>query len=126
MSTIKLTVLSNTYSIHRLSPAKHIPQIPATTEFYSLTLNKDEISIVCESQIPVKADKTENDWKCLKIIGPLDFSLTGILAKISNCLAQNKISIFAVSTFDTDYILVKNTKLQTTLEVLKTNDYLIV
>lgn len=61
----------------------------------------------------------------LKILGPLDFSLIGILASISSILAANKISIFAISTYDTDYILLKNDKVDEAVEILKANNYAI-
>jgi hypothetical protein len=65
-------------------------------------------------------------WNILKIVGPLDFSLVGILSKISGILAKEGISIFAISTYDTDYILVKSDKIDQTIEVLKRSDYEIV
>ena len=59
----------------------------------------------------INSEKSDTDWSCIKVEDPLDFSLTGILAKISTVLAKAKISIFVISTFDTDYILVKSEKL---------------
>jgi hypothetical protein len=66
---------------------------------------------VCEQKNVPGDVKVESDWRAIKVSGPLDFALTGILASIANPLAAAKISIFAISTFDTDYVLVKSSKL---------------
>lgn len=126
MPGISLTVLPGTYSIHQLESLKQLPDIPEEVDFYTFCRTADEISLVCPAELTVNAVKTESDWKCLKIVGPLDFSLTGILAGISSCLAEEKISIFAVSTFDTDYILIRTPTLQNTLKTLESNQYIII
>jgi hypothetical protein len=79
----------------------------------------DELSIVCaEEHVPpdVRADR---DWRALKVEGPLDLALTGILASLANPMAQAQINLFAVSTFDTDYLLVKGYNLARACEVLR-------
>jgi len=77
------------------------------------------LSIVCdEKNLPAKI-RAEKNWRALKIVGPLDFATTGILASLANPLTKAKISIFVISTFDTDYILVKNKNLEKTIEILK-------
>ena len=81
------------------------------------------MSVVCSSSVILNSEKSETGWSCIKVIGPLDFSLTGILSDISVILAKAKISIFAISTFDTDYILVKSEKLQAAKKVLKQAKY---
>ncbi|MFY9177249.1 MAG: ACT domain-containing protein [Caldicoprobacterales bacterium] len=70
--------------------------------------------------------KCEKDWRILKIEGPLDFSLIGILASISTVLAQKGISIFAISTYDTDYILVKNKDISSAIVALTDEGYEII
>ena len=90
-------------------------------DWYSITKTDDELSIVCEEKyVPVDVIK-ETDWKCFKIEGPLDFALIGILSKLSTILADNGISIFAISTYDTDYILVKSDKLEKSIKVFESN-----
>lgn len=86
----------------------------------------DELSVVLPTKhIPSQTVAREDNWSGLKIEGVLDFSLVGILAKISSLLADNNISIFAISTFNTDYILVKDDKLKEAIEVLVKADYII-
>ena len=72
------------------------------------------------------SDEVEKDWQALEVVGPLDFTLTGILSKISTILADEKISIFAISTFDTDYILVKSKNVSLATAALISNDYQII
>ena len=108
---LQLTILENLYTIHRFPPNHKIPDQVYESEFYSISKSEEELSVVCSSSIQLNSKKSEVGWSCIKVIGPLDFSLTGILAEISSVLAKSEISIFAISTFDTDYILVKLEKL---------------
>lgn len=103
-----------------------IPTWAKDSEFFSITKTLDELSIVCaEHDIPNDI-KCEKDWRILKIEGPLDFSIIGILASISTILAQKGISIFAVSTYDTDYILVKDCDIDNAIEELSNEKYEII
>lgn len=87
---------------------------------------EDELSVVLPTKhVPSQTVAREDNWSGLKIEGVLDFSLVGILAKISSLLADNNISIFAISTFNTDYILVKDDKLKEAITVLVKADYII-
>lgn len=91
-----------------------------------LAKTDDEISVVLPtSLVPIETLAREDEWRGLKIEGILDFSLVGILAKISSILADNSISIFAISTFNTDYILVKDQDFAKTITVLSQADYTI-
>lgn len=84
----------------------------------------DEISLVCRTEdTPADTLEREDSWRCFRICGVLDFSLTGILSAISAVLAENQIGIFAVSTYNTDYILVKSSNLDRAVEVLSQAGY---
>ncbi|MGP1782618.1 ACT domain-containing protein, partial [Shewanella frigidimarina] len=87
---------------------------------------KDEISVVVPATLILDSIEQEDDWRCLEVIGPLGFSMTGILANVSSTLADEKISIFAISTFDTDYILVKKDTLSAATKALKKKNYQII
>ncbi len=121
---LKLSILPNEYTIHRFAPESGIPAL--TGNFLSITRTDDELSIVCEADIPLKSEKSERGWACIKVLGPLDFGLTGILAGIASVLAEAEISIFAISTYDTDYILVKKEKLALAKEFLIQAEYVFV
>ena len=86
----------------------------------------EELSLVCPSDI-VPSNTTERDdgWRAFRIVGTLDFSLIGILARISEILASNEIGIFAISTYNTDYILTKEGNYDRALDVLKRSGYTI-
>lgn len=122
---MKLTLLSDPLAICRLSADDAVPEWAMIGEFVSITHTTDELSIVCaaknvpaEENVPssVKADR---GWRVLKVEGPLDLALTGVLASLANPLADAKINLFAVSTFDTDYLLVKEYNLARACDVLR-------
>jgi uncharacterized protein len=120
---LKLAVLDEEYAIHRFSPAKDIPSSVFQNDFFSITRTDEELSILCSARISLPSEKSEKGWACIKTLGPLDFALTGILAKISGILAEAEISIFTLSTYDTDYILVKTDKVATAKKALEKAGY---
>ena len=120
---LTLKLLKGKYGVCRLNKTQSIPEWSKKGEFFSITKTSDELSIVCfEDNIPNDI-KCEKNWRVLKIEGPLDFSLIGILASISTILAQKGISIFAISTYDTDYILVKNKDIDNAIDSLIKEGY---
>ena len=120
---LKLSVLEGLYTVHRFPSNHKIPEQICKSEFYSISKSEDELSIVCNSCILLDSEKSETDWSCIKVLGPLDFSCTGILADISAVLAKVEISIFVVSTFDTDYILIKSENLTLAGKALLSSGY---
>jgi len=123
---LTMKLLKEKYGVCRLNKNKLIPEWAQNSDFFSITKTCDELSIVC-SQDDIPNDiQCEKDWKILKIEGPLDFSLIGILASISTILAQKGISIFAISTYDTDYILVKNKHIRNAIDSLVKERYEII
>jgi hypothetical protein len=123
---LTMKLLKETFCVVRLEKDSEIPIWINKDSFYSITKTDDELSIVCPQASVPKYSKMEKDWRILKIEGVLDFSLVGILAAISTLLAENKISIFAISTYDTDYILVKEDKINEAISVLNENNYEII
>jgi uncharacterized protein len=115
---LTLSIQPDTLAICRLDPAAPIPSWVTTRDFVSITRTRDELSIVCAQRDVLAGIRCERDWRALKVDGTLDFALTGILASLTAPLADAGISIFAISTFDTDYLLVKETNLQRTIAVL--------
>ena len=120
---LQLSILENFLTIHRFPPNHEIPNQVYESEFYSISKTEGELSIVCSSSAQLNSEKAETGWSAIKIVGSLDFSLTGVLAKISAVLAEAVISIFAISTFDTDYILVKSEKLSGAKKALLASGY---
>jgi len=116
MTRLRFTTLKEEFSLHRLPLSDPVPESVFKAAFYSLTRTEEEVSIVCPDSLKIDSIKRESGWSCIKIIGPLDLSQTGVLASVSTCLAQAGISIFAISTFDTDYILVKKHTLKSAVK----------
>jgi hypothetical protein len=95
--------------------------------FFSLTCTDKEISLVCETaRTPKNAVRRENGYCAFEVLGPLDLSLIGIAAGITTALAKSRVSVFAVSTFDTDYILVKEAKVEQAIDALVGAGYTVV
>lgn len=96
-------------------------------DFYFIEKTDEEFSLVCETRnVPSNTTDRDDGWKAFRIQGVLDFSLIGILAPIAAILAENKIGIFAVSTFNTDYILVKKEHFENALNLLASVGYEVV
>lgn len=137
MMQLSLTVLPERLAICRLTPTAAIPDW-ARSQFCSITYTATELSIVCpEAQVPTDLSaiassnqsatmEVESGWRAFQVMGTLDFGLTGILAAIATPLAAAKISIFAISTYDTDYVLVKQENCDRAVEVLTQAGYRIV
>ena len=90
----------------------------ATGEFVSITRTRDELTVVCCQEHVPDGVRCEADWRCLRVAGQLDFSLVGVIASLSGTLASAGIGVFVVSTFDTNYLLVKETDLDAAVESL--------
>ena len=118
---MQLQILPQTFAVCQIQDTSQINwQMPLF--FFSKTA--EELSLVCpETDLPAAVLQCERGWRALKICGVLDFALVGILAKISSLLANAGISIFAVSTYNTDYILIKESHLQKAAAALRTNGY---
>jgi hypothetical protein len=116
---LKFSRVSGSFAICRLAPAAAVPGWALRGTFFSVTSSAEELSIVCpEAQVPPEIQH-ENDWACLKLEGPFPFSETGILTSFVQPLSDRAIPIFAVSTFDTDYVLVKQAWVEKAVEALK-------
>ena len=120
---IVLSILEETYVIHKLDQSTNLPEELIECEFYSLSNSQEELSLVCPEQMLIQSENSSPNWKCLKVAGPLDLNLTGILAGLSDTLAKAIISIFAISTFETDYLLIQKQVLETAKSELKNAGY---
>lgn len=116
---LNLSIFPEEFGICRLESSAEIPAWALSDPFFSITKTPAELSIVCRVTSIPKKISAERGWRCLKVHGPLDFSQTGILLSLAEPLAKAGISIFAVSTYETDYLLVKAGDLLKTIEVLR-------
>jgi len=118
--TQSFSVLLQSFAIARLEPGTELPSaVLASPGFVSLTRTEDELSIVCAEDVAAGLPRVDTGWRAVKVQGPFAFDQTGILASFLDPLAVAAIGIFAVSTFDTDYILVKSENLAKALAALK-------
>jgi hypothetical protein len=120
---LTLSILPETLVICQMDKDARIPDWLLASTFYSITKTAEEQSIVC-SQIHVpEGIKRDEGWRCLKVEGPLDFSAAGILASLTMPLAKEGISVFAMSTYHTDYLLVKERHLEKAVQILAQNGH---
>jgi uncharacterized protein len=104
---LSLTILSGKFAICRLESGSPIPEWAAGGTLFSVTGTPAELSIVCDESLVPAGIKHEPGWICLQVHGPFAFTEVGILASLIGLLASADISAFAISTFDTDYVLLK-------------------
>ncbi len=117
--SLMLSALDERLAICRLDARAKTPAWALEASFFSITRTPDELSIVCSEKDAPEGAKVEGGWRAFKVEGPLDFSLTGILASLAAPLAEAGVGIFAVSTYDTDYVLVKESKLDAAIYALE-------
>jgi uncharacterized protein len=118
MPKFNLQILPIRIAVSQLECLTSVPPFNELGEFWSITRTDEEISLVCDEKFVQPEWKSEVGWKMIKIVGPLEFSLIGVLESILQPLSDAKISIFTLSTFDTDYILVKEEKIEWAKAVL--------
>lgn len=120
---MKLKMLPHNLTVCKV---KDVQDIRIENDFYFVGKTDEEISLVCKTEdTPVNTTDRDDGWRGFRIEGTLDFSLIGILSKLSSILAENEIGIFAVSTYNTDYILVKDVNYDHAMRVLAEAGYLI-
>jgi uncharacterized protein len=111
--------LTGRYAIVRLAPDATIPDWASPGEFTSITRTGDELSIVCPIENLPDDVSSPHRWYCLKLEGPFPFSLTGILLSFIEPLSSNSIPVFAISTYDTDYVLIQEEFVKAALDRLQ-------
>jgi len=117
-AALTLTILPETLAVCRLDPGDPVPAWAWAGEPACVARTRDELSVVCRADAVPEGVRSEGGWRCLRAEGPFDFALTGILSAILAPLASAGIPIFAFSTYDTDYIMVKAENLPRAVEAL--------
>lgn len=118
-----LLVRDDLFTIHSLDPESDIPASVLKSPLFFLGKTEEELSIVVPNSVEVDSLDCDEGWKALELLGPLQLSLIGIMAQIGQVLAAAKVPIFVVSTFDTDFFLVKDNKLKDAVSALKKAGY---
>ena len=127
MTGSHLRALAGRLAVARLEPGAAIPEwaLAASGGLFSVTRTSEELSILCSEEAVPSGVRAERGFRALGVIGPIDFAQVGVLAAIVGPLAAAGVSLFAISTYDTDYILVKEERLETALQVLAASGHVI-
>ena len=116
---LTLLVVDDSFAICRLEPKAPIPPWATAGDLSSITRTAEELSVVCRQDAVPDGINCERGWRCLRVAGTIPFSVVGVLASLTAPLAEAGISVFAISTFDTDYLLVKAKDLKRAVDVLR-------
>ncbi len=116
---MKILVLPMEVAVCRLDAAAEVPEWSRGSRFAAVTRSSRELSVVCECRLVPPDARAERGWTVLELEGPIPFGETGVLASVLEPLARAAVSIFAISTYDTDYVLVRSERLEDALRALQ-------
>jgi hypothetical protein len=119
MKKLSLSLMPHTYAVCQFHPDKHIPYWALLGDFVSLTRTHEELSIVCQQDNVPDEIQAERGWRCVQVQGAFDFSVAGVNASLAIPLAEADISVLAIATYATDYILVKEENVARVIQVLE-------
>ena len=116
---MQLRTLPDSYAVVRLEPGSELPEWVDKGPFRSVTRTDHEVSVVCRDPDVPEGESVDRGWTVLETMGPLDFSLTGVISSLVEPLAAIEIPIFVISTFETDYVLVRSSDLARAADALE-------
>ena len=127
MNILELKILPHQYSIHRLLPNYRLPEVfYRKNSFFSFTSTDDENSLICESSLDIKDSVSDDRWTCIKLVGQLNVEETGIWSRITSACSNCDCAVLTVTTFNTDYFLVKTMQLEKLKFFFLENDFVFV
>ena len=116
---VNLRTLPDSYAVVRLQPGSELPEWVDKGPFRSVTRTEHEVSVVCRDHDVPEGESVDRGFTVLEVMGPLDFSLTGVIASLVAPLAEAEVPIFLISTFESDYVLVRSSDLGRAADVLE-------
>ena len=122
---LELLSLNFRLAVCKLGPNERIPHWALEGDFFSVTRTRDELSIVCSESAVPEGVRAERDWSALRVVGSMEFTVVGVLASLTAPVAAAKIGVFAISTFDTDYLLVKEKDLHQAVLALRSSGHVV-
>ena len=117
--SFELSLLAETFTICHLAAGAAVPEWATQGQFFSITRTSEELSVIAETVLIPERLRTEVSWRVMKVHGPFDLSEVGVLASLVTPLAAAGVSVFTISTFDTDYLLVQSIQLLEALTTLR-------
>ena len=123
--SLELVVLQRNYGICKFGAKALVPAWVDGGDFWSVSRTPEELSIVCEERLIPAGVHSEGGFSCLKVIGPFEFSVVGVIASLTTVLAASGISLFVISTFDTDYLLVREVSLPDAIDALRESGHVV-
>lgn len=124
--SLNLSVLAGRYVVLRFAPNAAVPSWAERGDFFSVTRSSEELSVVCALENVPAGDQPAKEWRRLKVHGPFSFDEIGVLASLVEPLANKRVSVLVISTFDTDYLLVQSDQLEKAIAALQTRGHRIV
>ena len=127
MHILELKILPHQYSIHRLLPKYKLPDLfYRKNSFFSFTSTDEETSLICESSFDIKDSVRDDRWSCIKLVGQLNVEETGIWSRITSACSNCDCAVLTVTTFNTDYFLVKTMQLEKLKSFFLENNFVFV
>jgi hypothetical protein len=111
--------LPDSYAVVRLQPGSELPEWVDKGPFRSVTRTDHEVSVVCRDHDVPEGESVDRGWTVLEVMGPLDFSLSGVVASLVQPLASEELPIFVISTFESDYVLIRSSDLGRAADILE-------
>lgn len=121
MKPIKLELSSKKYAVMRFEKDEALPEWVYKADWFSITKTDDELSVVCSEEVVEFEGMIEKDFRMFKVVGPLDFSMVGIIAQLSNICQLASVSIFVLSTYDTDYLMIREKDTNVAIKAFENN-----
>ncbi len=118
MKSLPLSVLPGRYAVHRFAAKAPLPSEVLTADTFHISRTSEELSVLCSAALSLASEQQWGPLAGLRVRGPLDFSLVGILAELTRQLAEAGLSVFAISSFDTDYLFVREQDLPSAINAL--------
>lgn len=125
-NNLPLQVLPERFAVCRIAADSEIPEWARPGDLLAILRTPEELSIVCAERFVPPEIKSERGWRAIRVQGPLDFSMVGVLVSIAEPLSRINVSIFVLSSYDTDYILVKENQLENSVQALEQSGFLVI
>ena len=123
MALLSLKILETEYSIYQFSEKHQVPDTIFDSEFLSISYAVDEITVICQSNLEINSKVGDGNWTCIQLVGEFDLEIKGVWAKITSIVAEAGSPVLAITTYNTDYFLVKTASLNGVKELFKKNNF---